>query len=134
MIPFKNLLALDTGSSQAIYAQLANGLIRMIRSGMLRLPAYADTSAGQRRSWRECLVCGIDHQEPDAVDADRVSYRSGQNDQGGAVCKRGLWMSDGVSYNPPGRDLNGLRMGFALLEPQEMTDIFRILRRAMGLE
>jgi len=46
----------------------------------------------------------------------------------------GLWMSDGSFYNPPDRDLNGLRMGFASLDAQEMAGVFRILRRAMGLD
>ncbi|HEY4287210.1 MAG TPA: PLP-dependent aminotransferase family protein [Puia sp.] len=36
MIPFKNLIPLNSQSPQAIYVQLANGLIRLIRSGKLQ--------------------------------------------------------------------------------------------------
>ncbi|WP_431209249.1 PLP-dependent aminotransferase family protein [Puia sp. P3] len=46
----------------------------------------------------------------------------------------GLWMSDGLSYNPSDQNLNGLRMGFASMDAQEMAGVFRILRRAMGLD
>jgi GntR family transcriptional regulator/MocR family aminotransferase len=46
----------------------------------------------------------------------------------------GLWMSDGLAYNPPDKNLNGLRMGFASMDAREMAGVFRILRRAMGLD
>src|ERR1700754_2059375 len=36
MFPFKNLIPLNSESPQAIYLQLANGLIRLIRSGKLQ--------------------------------------------------------------------------------------------------
>ena len=36
MFPFKNLIPLNSESPQAIYVQLANGLIRLIRSGKLQ--------------------------------------------------------------------------------------------------
>src|SRR6201991_2494455 len=36
MFPFKNLIPLNTESTQPIYVQLANGLIHLIRSGILK--------------------------------------------------------------------------------------------------
>ena len=44
----------------------------------------------------------------------------------------GLWMSDGSIYNPSGKNLNSLRIGFASLDEKEMTDVIRILKKVMN--
>ncbi|HXO74244.1 MAG TPA: hypothetical protein VN824_03415, partial [Puia sp.] len=45
----------------------------------------------------------------------------------------GLWMSDGLIYNPSDRKLNALRMGFASMNEKEMVGAFKILKKVMGL-
>ena len=51
MFPFKNLIPLNPESPQAIYVQLANGLIRLIRSGKLQPGTKLPSITNLAKEW-----------------------------------------------------------------------------------
>lgn len=49
-----------------------------------------------------------------------------------AACRaRGLYLSDGKMYNPPGKNLNACRMGFATMDREEMAESCGILEEVL---
>lgn len=134
--PFFNEITLDRHSEVALYIQLSNNLARLIKLDTMRrygkkaLHAYRKRRDHLCKLLQEELNFAVDFQVPEGGMAVWARFKPQfPLPEIAARCReKGLLISDGKVYNPPGANWNACRLGFAALNTGELSQAFQILK------
>ncbi len=118
----------DTILELAIADLLEQGVIQRYRKKALR--QYRERRDVFCDLLRRDLSDWVDFQPPEGGLAAWVGFdpKFPLRELAARAGRQGLYLSDGQRYNPPGRQLNHTRMGFAAADLAEMTQGVEILR------
>ncbi len=111
-------------------------LARLIELGTMRrygkkaLRAYRKRRDHLCRLLSEELSFAVDFEVPEGGMAVWVRFKAGYPlpELARRCREKGLYLSDGLAYNPPGEQWNACRMGFAALNCDEISAAFRLLK------
>ncbi len=121
----------DPIQERAIARLIELGTMR--RYGKKALHAYRQRRDHLCRLLREELPFAVDFEVPEGGMAVWARFKPAfpLPELARRCREKGLSLSDGQAYNPPGEDWNACRLGFAALDTAELSEAFQLLKSSV---